>query len=320
MNPLYIIDFSNWCFKCRAVHSSLSIDVLNSKIHTGVLYGMYSALKKLPYNDICIVLDGTPLTSQKLLPSYKGTRNHDSDDEVWVPKSEVIKFLTAVGPLIGKNVSVVCQPLHETDEVIASLVYQIVGDLPKRSSFITSMNSHPVENDARLRYLISNSFLCKAYDPIGYDSVVIASTDADFVQLQRYPNVYIDKSMSGTNISNSHTSKSTEETSPCASIIYKAIYGDSSDNIPPIGVPMPRQHIMTYLRESVTSIDVVFSIRSQVENGTCTLVPPSCRQQFLTNFGVAFLEFRGLPSQISYTGYTSDDALSTLTRYSIRID
>ena len=45
-------------------------------------------------SDIMIVLDGIPKMSLELLPSYKGQRLKEHDDECGVPKHELIQFLT----------------------------------------------------------------------------------------------------------------------------------------------------------------------------------------------------------------------------------
>ena len=148
MKQVYIIDFSNFAYKFKSVYTYAKQNVNGVTIDTSVLVGFIRCLKANLAEDIIIVLDGVPEQSKKVLPSYKGQRMHDDLSlSIGVPKLEVVKFLTKIGSLIGKNIKVVCSPGQETDEVVSSIVHHITGNLPPRATFIDKLNSRELSSD-----------------------------------------------------------------------------------------------------------------------------------------------------------------------------
>lgn len=324
MKQLYIIDFSNFAYKFKSVYTYAKQSVNGVTIDTSVLVGFIRCLKANLANDILIVLDGVPMQSKSVLPSYKGQRMHDDmATNIGVPKLEVIKFLTGIGPLIGKNVKVLCSPGQETDEVIASIVHHVTGNLPKRAEFISALNTRDIDSDRMLRYLNKDGLNLAKYVPEEYQGVIIASTDGDFIQLQRWEGVYIDTSSSGKEISHNRTSKSTSGLTPIASIAYKAIYGDVSDNIPSNKIPWKKEDVVSKLNAKITTEQELFNFRNAcVSGGDCTYpelanyIRLNCAKQFEVNWDVAFLKFRSYPLEVSYPEY---DIRNTISKYKLKI-
>lgn len=326
MGILYLIDFSNWACKYKAILTNCSTNVNGVSINTSVLKGICNSIKNIPYQDIAIVLDGTPAKSLSINSSYKGTRYHESDGIVYVNKVEVLDVMTQLGKVYDKNVSVICAPNHETDQVIASIALSIAGELPKNSGFISKLNEHNLYDDPRLKYI--NGTL-ESFDISDFDSVVIGSSDADFIQLLRFKNVYIDSSISGKAIYHEATSKSTSETTPTASILYKALLGDSSDNIPKLDFKniITGTALVRLLNESVKSYDIVSKFYQRVINNqsstgndqldkVATFINATNQvKKFTDNFYITNLTFSTFPRKIVLN--KSTDVFELLSTYKI---
>lgn len=326
MKQLYVIDFSNFSYKFKSVYKYSCTNVNGVEVDTSILYGFIRALKSNIATDIVIVLDGVPYKSLSVLPEYKGQRMHDeTSNSVRVPKLEVVQFLTKIGPKIGKNIKVVCSPGQETDEVIASLVHHITGNLPPRHLFLDKLNTKEIPSDRMLQYLAKDMYIKTKYIPDEYDTVIIASTDGDFIQLQRWDNVFIDKSSSGKEISSHVTSESTCGTTPLASIVYKSVYGDISDNIPSIKVPWNKDKFISDINKYITSDEDLQRFFLESTTGVISnwnlsyaakFISKNCSKQFRTNWTVAFLVFRSYPFALEYPSYNIE---STLKKYNLKV-
>ena len=323
MKQVYIIDFSNFAYKFKSVYTYAKQNVNGVTIDTSVLVGFIRCLKANLAEDIIIVLDGVPEQSKKVLPSYKGQRMHDDLSlSIGVPKLEVVKFLTKIGSLIGKNIKVVCSPGQETDEVVSSIVHHITGNLPPRATFIDKLNSRELSSDRMLKYLDNDKVKLDKYIPDATEAV-IASTDGDFIQLQRWEGVYIDTSSSGKEISHCRTSKSTSGLTPIASIAYKAIYGDVSDNIPANKIPWKKEEVVAKLNAKIrtekdldTFYKACISGSQSSINELSTYIYKTCQKQFMINWIVAFLTFRSYPYIVTYPDY---DIHETISRYKLKV-
>lgn len=324
MKLVYIIDFSNFAYKFKSVYKYSRVSVNGVSIDTSILTGFIRCLKANISNDILIVLDGVPLQSLSVLPGYKGQRQHDQTPSgLSVSKLEVVQFLTKVGELIGKNIKVVCSPGQETDEVISSIVHHVTGHLPARAEFISKLNTRKLSSDNMLKYLDSGVITTK-YIP-NYQGVIIASTDGDFIQLQRWQGVAIDTSNSNKRVSRETTSKSTSGLSPVASIVYKAIYGDISDNIPAIKVPYKKDEVLHSLNNHIKTDEDLLRFYTACTGGSDKSSPLSilesyihknCLKQFQVNWTVAFLTFRSYPLELWYPDYNIQD---TIRKYKLKI-
>lgn len=326
MNQVYIIDFSNFAYKFKSVYTYARRNVNGVEVDISVLVGFIRALKANLADNIVIVLDGVPTQSNSVLPGYKGQRLHDDIAQfIGVPKVEVIQFLTKVGDLIGKNVEVVCSPGQETDEVISSIVHHVTGHLPARYKFISMLNTKAIESDRMLKYLTKVEVETEQYIP-NYDTVVIASTDGDFIQLQRFPGVYIDTTASGKNISSKVTSKSTSGVTPIASIAYKAIYGDVSDNIPANKLPWKKEDVILWLNKGICVEEELMMFHKACTEGAAMrdiylqkvadYIKENCSKQFEVNWTVAFLTFRSYPQKLKFPNY---DIKTTIDKYKLKV-
>lgn len=315
----YLIDFSTFLYRFKSVYGWARQEVGGVTIDTSSLVGSIRSLKSNIYDNIVIVLDGVPMRSKALMPSYKGTRNKDDTfSNVGISKLETVQFLTKIGPCIGKQVSVVCSPCQETDEVISSLVHHITDNLPPRALFTSRLNQRSFNSDRLLSPLNQGLEISEFIPEKG--TAIISTTDGDFIQLQRFDQVYIDESTSGKKITNTWTSKSTAGLNPCATILYKAILGDVGDNIPAAIYPLDKR-IITYLKRFCTQEQVQF-FKDAIYNGKRPEefyelydIVIHGRTQFLINWDVAFLRFVSYPFQLEYPDYRISD---TITKYNLK--
>lgn len=324
MKQLYLIDFSNFAYKFKSVYKFARAVYNNVEVDTSVIYGFTRCLRVNMAKDIVIVLDGIPRQSLSVLPSYKGQRAHDEQSTtVRVPKLEVIQYLTKIGERLGKNIKVVCSPGQETDEVISSLVHHITGHLPARARFLSKLNQREIASDGMLRYL-DKGLLTKEYVP-NYDGAIIGSTDGDFIQLQRWPNVSIDTSSSGKAISSEVTTESTHGATPVASIAYKAIYGDISDNIPANKLSIKKEDVIRMLNDNLTTDEELSVFYNQCVGkdssktglyALAALINRECLHQFKINWTVAFLTFRSYPFELEFPDYNIE---TTIKKYKLKV-
>lgn len=324
MQPLYILDFSNYVYRFKNVHTYAKVNVNNVTIDTSVLVGFYRALKANMFSDICIVLDGFPQQQYQLYPAYKGTRNHSDSENISVPKIDVIRFLTKVGILLGKNIFVACAPCQEADQVASSIVHIITNNLPNKHSFIDKLNQKSLEEDNFLRYLkiaeLSNIDFSK------YDSVILGSTDADWLQLLRYSNVYIDKSTTGKEVVEYKTADSVNQCEPIAIPVYKTLFGDESDNIPPISLKLNKAKLLPLINGWCKSINEIQSFRNCVfktDNpqwlnsiAQHLLNDPKLHSEFNRNWDLTYLAYYSNPKKLEFNDC---DVYSIASKYKIRI-
>lgn len=317
-------------YKFKAFSNPHSVEVEGVRINTSALEGFVYSLRAIPFDDIMVVLDGLPQHSNTILPNYKGTRNHESDEGLSVSKLEVAQFLTRAGERVGKTVTVVCSPLQETDQVISSVVHYVCKRLPQRWRFMHTLNTKPIEDDPMLRRYapVTLSPLNTEYLD-QFDSVVIASTDADFVQLLRFGNVYIDTSTSGTKICAERVTDSTAQMSPVASVVYKCIFGDSSDNVPSIPMVDTKRakSVISDISDERQMMDFFEIMDNGRTSGESSLSPSQSRlaleiyaspyrSMFRVNRDVTFCIFWSLPSVLSYPDY---DIEKTINKYRLRV-
>lgn len=313
----YIIDFSNWVYRFKSVYPFAKVESSGVMTDTSVLFGFARILPLLPYKDIIIVLDGIPTISKSILPGYKGQRLHDDQKEgTSISHVELVTWLSNVGRVINKNISVVCSPCQETDEVIASIVYQAIDKLPKNYKFVAMLHSKPITEDRVLAKYESLATSNLVVEP--NSKCVIASTDGDFLQLQRFLGVYIDLSLTGKDVSNKHTSKSTDGLNPLQTILYKTVFGDVSDNIPSVPTtPKQKQQVKDYIK-SVLSEEQLNKCLNNIWNSPTNEVEAflyGYRRITKINYEVAHLEFRGYPLLL----YKECDPFNLLNKYKVRM-
>ncbi len=317
MKPLYLIDNSNFCYKFKSVHKYARKEVSGVSVDTSVLVGYIRALKANIFDTIYIVLDGVPMQSLKLLPSYKGQRSHDAEEALGIPKLEVIKFLTKIGEKLGKTIKVVMAPGQEADQVMSSITHLVLNKLPKNYKFKSALNQVPVTEDRVLKYLAE---ACTApCDVSGYDQVVLGTTDSDLTQLCRYSNVCVDTSSSGKSIMGI-SPKATAHMNFAAIPIYKAVFGDVSDNVPALSLPINKDAVMSW----IASIDSEGKYNNTVQeimlgvsdNPIIKTICRNCKQEFERNFAIVNLEFYSIPLVLEFPEYNIE---TTIKKYSLKI-
>lgn len=266
MKALYIVDFSNWVYKFKYTFN-LGVELEGGAyVDTSVLHGFNIAIKSQRFDDIIVALDGCPIRSLDILPQYKQQREHSKSDKMYVPKKEVLQFLTKLGEIHGKRVRVVASYGQEADQVIASVASIALGKVPKTQCWMADVvaREHSVKEDPYLSNYVESEF------PLGldtdYNSVVIGSTDSDMAQLKAMGDVFMDSSWSGSKIDYSdNTPKAVHNMPPATIAVYKAFLGDTSDNVPAV-VPtrrgkVIRELIVKYFQDEESFLNFCSAIR-----------------------------------------------------------
>lgn len=316
---MYLVDNSNFCYKFKSVHTYAQTLINGVSVDVSVLVGYLRSLRINPFDKIYIVLDGIPFRSLSILPGYKGQRNKEVNDSVSVPHLEVAQFLSKIGTLLNKDIRLVCAPGQEADQVISSIVHMATGNLPMRYKFISQLASYPLDSDRCLRYLTLGNPKVTPLE-VGYEPVVIGTTDSDMQQLCKFDSVIIDNSTSGRNI-RSTTATAVHGLPPAAIPIYKAICGDISDNVPAISKVSPDTvaHFLTRIKtkEDADSFLGIIKQRSidhnNVELSSWIL---SNFSDFKRNYEVVNLKFFSIPVQVEFPDY---DINTTINKYKLRV-
>ena len=327
MNPVYVIDNSNFCYKYKNVHKYARVKFNHVSVDTSCLVGYIKSLRTSVFKDFIIVLDGIPKRSKEILPQYKGTREKQTSEELSVSKLELVQFLTKVGSLIGKNIQVVCIPNCEADQVIASICELVQGNVPTFKQKVSISFRDTLDNDRSLNSL--RDAVQQDLDLSKFDSVVIGTTDSDMYQLVS-DRVSIDNSTSGKKVGGDLTPDAVYNLNPSAIPLYKAIFGDTSDNVPAL-IPFKSVYIKEF-NTVKTSLDLckiyafieqesldrlIFKqalpgVSMEVYN-VCALVD---RSLFLRNWEVVKLKFETVPIALKFPDYRIED---TIERYHLRI-
>lgn len=327
MKALYLVDFSNWVYKFKYTFN-LGVKLEGGAyVDTSVLHGFNIAIKSQRFDDIIVALDGCPIRSLDILPQYKQQREHSKSDKMYVPKKEVLQFLTKLGEIHGKRVRVVASYGQEADQVIASVASIALGKVPKTQCWMADVvaREHSVKEDPYLSNYVESEF------PLGldtdYNSVVIGSTDSDMAQLKAMGDVFMDSSWSGSKIDYSdNTPKAVHNMPPATIAVYKAFLGDTSDNVPAV-VPtrrgkVIRELIVKYFQDEESFLNFCSAIRL----GLKVPVDLICLKKWVMetggvdalrrNYAVTKLRFESTPLELSYSNY---DIKSTIEKYKLRI-
>lgn len=326
MKILYVIDYSNVVYKLKNTYN-LSVNIGGVDIHTSVLYGFLRLLKSNTIaSDIVVCLDGYPEQSMRVLPEYKGTRSHESDPKIYVPKGELIRFLTKIGERIGKNVTVLAALGEEADQVISSVCHMALGQMPVRARLYMNSHSKQVKEDPYLRKHVEGSveemWTCERYD-----RVVVSTTDSDMYQLKHLGPVFLDASTNGKRIIYEDTTpKAVDYIKPECIAIYKAFIGDHSDNVPSIIPSRLKSKLRQALEYYVTSKDDVNHLLRCFRLGKCVpdvfkpfyelLQENKTLKTLLRNYEVTDLHFFSVPHKLYFPDYVLD---STLESYKIKV-
>lgn len=333
MNSAYIVDHSNMVYRFRNVYHFAKVNINGATVDYSTLYGYVKAIKANFYNDILICLDGVPHRSHELLPGYKGQRLYDPSEDLRVTELEVVKFLSAIGPKLGKKVTVLAAPGQEADQAISSIVHIIADQAPKNHSFFTKAFYNmdvSLDSDRRLKKLEEG---CVVTIPeFEFDSSIIASTDSDMFQLLKFPNVHMDASTAGRRLlDRTYTPKAVKGLKPSCIAAYKMIVGDVSDNVPRAPVGIEDRILIKTIEMYLDSDDKTDKFLDQIKNYPFTkelseskllsslqrkIIKTKTLNQILINKEVTKLVYLSTPFELNYPEY---DIKETIDRYKLII-
>lgn len=327
MKALYLIDYSNYAYKFKSVFN-FKKKVNGVEYNMSVLYGFMRCLKTNPFDHIHICLDGYPEMSLQILPSYKGQRIKEPEEGLYFPKKELIKFLTKYGEVLGKDIKVVASAGQEADQVIASQVFQIVGNINKMQMKMANLSRKTLSEDPFLKKFITNGFSQKELDLADFDTVVVGTTDSDMYQLLSLDNVMIDTTTSGKSFNmGEHTPKAVSGVMPSAIPVYKAFVGDVSDNVPAIKLSLKNDKLINIINKHLPTKEKFNIFIDRIRRGESQdseelnilakmIKDTNQLKQLTANKSIVELTFVSTPFSLSYKDYFIED---TITKYSLKV-
>lgn len=327
MNALYLVDYSNWVY--RYVSTYRTTRRIGGVVYdVSTVYGFIRSLKSNPFTNINICLDGYPELSLTYLPSYKGQRLKEPNEGLVFPKRELIKFLTKYGELIGKNIKVVASAGQEADQVIASQAFQICKKMNPMHLKMQNMMRKSLKTDVILNRFITEDYKEREVSLKGYDTVVLGTTDSDMYQLLSIGNVILDNSTSGKSFNmGEYTPKAVDGVLPQAISAYKALIGDTSDNVPSIDLKMKREELKKLINKNFLEYgsmrqfitDAMAGVKQktkELQDLAEYLIKTNQLTQLSINNKVTELCFVSTPYEIYYDNYSIED---TIKKYNLKI-
>lgn len=327
MNALYLVDYSNWVY--RYVSTYRTTRRIGGVVYdVSTVYGFIRSLKSNPFTNINICLDGYPELSLTYLPSYKGQRLKEPNEGLVFPKRELIKFLTKYGELIGKNIKVVASAGQEADQVIASQAFQICKKMNPMHLKMQNMMRKSLKTDVILNRFITEDYKEREIDLKGYDTVVLGTTDSDMYQLLSIDNVILDNSTSGKSFNmGEYTPKAVDGVLPQAISAYKALIGDTSDNVPSIDLKMKKEELKKLINKNFLEYgsmrqfitDAMAGVKQktkELQDLAEYLIKTNQLTQLSINNKVTELCFVSTPYEIYYDNYSIED---TIKKYNLKI-
>ena len=297
-------------------------------IDTSVLFGFIRSLRSNFYDNIFICLDGTPQRHLDILPSYKGQRQMEPNEATKVASSEIIMFLSKLGPLIGKQIHVVASPNQEADQVMSSLALLSVGKAPSNHKFFTKLCHNgfiTLKTDPSFDRL-DNGDLNLEIVPFDFESSVISSTDSDMYQLLHFPGIHIDSSTNGRKIV-SKTPKAVKFLSPGCIPAYKMIVGDVSDNVPKIDIPISDKGLIELIKKYLYNPETIDLFVQEMRTGMLSDISPlrsiqkyildhNLLQALIVNREITTLNYYSTPLKLTYPNY---DIQETIQKYRLKV-
>lgn len=303
MNILYLLDWSNWKYKFKnalglqSTISGVSYDVSS-------IIGFKKALKALPYDHIGICLDAYPQKNIDLAGDYKSTRNKTLEENLSVKNQELLEYVVSFGESLGKHIYVFGCPGLEADQVASSITHIIADRLPARAVIMDTLQSKDPSNDPWLKRIDSPYEVVPVDFFKQFQMVILATTDSDWTQLCRYPNVAIDTSTSGIGLT-TDTPKAVQYLPPWAVVPYKVLVGDTSDHIVGLKYKAQKKQIIECLRdfkESDWDDFLNYKSRIPILNATLQEVVKNQRNEFQCNLYLAWLKYFGQPIKFNIQG------------------
>lgn len=214
-----LVDYSWLCYRSHHSNSDRLVDMHGVTCRNGVIYGVYRAISDiLSYYgkrvEIYLVLDGFPELNMSLQASYKANRVHDEGKEVIsVSWFELAKQLT-----ILEGVKVVYHSRMEADDSIGYMVDSLAG------------------KGERIVILSGDMDLCQLVDDSKDVVVCNREMELGFERVFKESDIFKEYGMYPDGIA-----------------LYKALAGDSSDNVK--GVYRIRRDVVKKIVGSVSSIE-----------------------------------------------------------------
>ena len=327
MNALYLVDYSNWVY--RYVSTYKTTRRIGGVVYdVSTVHGFMRSLKSNPFTNINICLDGYPELSLTYLPSYKGQRLKEPNEGLVFPKRELIKFLTKYGELIGKNIKVVASAGQEADQVIASQAFQICKKMNPLHLKMQNMMRKSLKEDVILKRFISDDYRERDVVLEGYDTVVLGTTDSDMYQLLSIDNVILDNSTSGKSFNmGEYTPKAVDGVLPQAISAYKALIGDTSDNVPSLNLKMKKDELKKLINKNFLEYgsmrqfitDAMSGVKQktkELQELADYLIKTDQLTQLSINNKVTELCFVSTPYEIYYEDYSIED---TIKKYNLKV-
>lgn len=327
MNALYLVDYSNWVY--RYVSTYKTTRRIGGVVYdVSTVHGFMRSLKSNPFTNINICLDGYPELSLTYLPSYKGQRLKEPNEGLVFPKRELIKFLTKYGELIGKNIKVVASAGQEADQVIASQAFQICKKMNPLHLKMQNMMRKSLKEDVILKRFISDDYKERDVVLEGYDTVVLGTTDSDMYQLLSIDNVILDNSTSGKSFNmGEYTPKAVDGVLPQAISAYKALIGDTSDNVPSLNLKMKKDELKKLINKNFLEYgsmrqfitDAMSGVKQktkELQELADYLIKTDQLTQLSINNKVTELCFVSTPYEIYYEDYSIED---TIKKYNLKV-
>lgn len=327
MNALYLVDYSNWVY--RYVSTYKTTRRIGGVVYdVSTVHGFMRSLKSNPFTNINICLDGYPELSLTYLPSYKGQRLKEPNEGLVFPKRELIKFLTKYGELIGKNIKVVASADQEADQVIASQAFQICKKMNPLHLKMQNMMRKSLKEDVILKRFISDDYKERDVVLEGYDTVVLGTTDSDMYQLLSIDNVILDNSTSGKSFNmGEYTPKAVDGVLPQAISAYKALIGDTSDNVPSLNLKMKKDELKKLINKNFLEYgsmrqfitDAMSGVKQktkELQELADYLIKTDQLTQLSINNKVTELCFVSTPYEIYYEDYSIED---TIKKYNLKV-
>lgn len=327
MNALYLVDYSNWVY--RYVSTFKTTRKIGGVVYdVSTVHGFMRSLKSNPFTNIHICLDGYPELSLTYLPSYKGQRLKEPNEGLVFPKRELIKFLTKFGEIIGKNIKVVASAGQEADQVIASQAFQVCKKTNPMQLKMQNLLRKPLDSDEILKRFLSDGYKTAELDLSEYDIVVLGTTDSDMYQLLSIDNVILDNSTSGKSFNmGEYTPKAVEGILPQAISAYKALVGDTSDNVPGLDLKMKKEDIISLINDNfleygsmrqfiINAMTNVKQKNSRLQALSDYIVKTNQLNQLSVNNKVTELCFVSTPYQIYYDDYSIEE---TIKKYNLKV-
>jgi 5'-3' exonuclease len=154
----------------------------------------------------------------------------------------------------------------------------------------------------------------------GYDAVIVGTTDSDMYQLLEYPQVMLDSSTSGKELITDRTPKAVCHIRPDCIQAYKAIVGDSSDNVTPLNLGIGPTDLVKFieqnligsgeLKEFITRIQRNVTQKTEKLEEFAKLVKEKDQvSNMIKNHKITSLEFVSTPIALHYEGYPYKEVL-----------